>query len=39
MTHTAAEIVVIGAGMAGSATALYLTEHGHEVIVLERGGA
>ncbi len=37
MTHTAAEIVVIGAGIAGSAMAMQLAEHGHEVIVLERG--
>ncbi len=37
MAHTASEIAVIGAGIAGSATALYLAEHGHEVIVLERG--
>ena len=32
-----AEIVIIGGGMAGSATALQLARHGRDVILLERG--
>ena len=32
-----ADVVVIGAGVAGLATALYLNEHGMKVLVLEKG--
>jgi sarcosine oxidase, subunit beta len=35
-TNTATEILIIGGGIAGTSTAYYLTQYGHEVILLER---
>ena len=37
MSNATSEIVVIGGGIAGSATAFYLAALGHQVTVLERG--
>jgi sarcosine oxidase len=36
-SHTASEYVVVGAGLAGAATAWHLAAAGHEVTILERG--
>ena len=38
MTMRESEILVIGGGIAGTATAYHLAEHGRDVTVLERGG-
>ena len=35
--NTEAEIMIIGGGMAGSATAFHLARHGRDVMLLERG--
>jgi len=37
MSATRADVVVVGAGPAGAATAILLAEHGLDVVVLERG--
>lgn len=34
---TAADVVIIGGGIAGVTTAYYLAQHGHTVVLLERG--
>ncbi len=34
---TEAEILIIGGGIAGTSTAYYLAQHGHDVTLLERG--
>lgn len=34
---TAAETIIIGGGIAGTSTAYHLAQHGHEVVLLERG--
>jgi sarcosine oxidase, subunit beta len=39
MTARTADVVVIGAGVLGAATAYYLAAHGRRVVVLERGAA
>ncbi|MDX1404366.1 MAG: FAD-dependent oxidoreductase, partial [Woeseiaceae bacterium] len=36
-TANEAEILIIGGGMAGCATAFHLAEHGRDVMLLERG--
>lgn len=34
----AVDVIIVGGGLAGSATALHLAQRGHQVCVLERGG-